>query len=599
MSRTQYAPKQIYIGDGSLDTFTFDFKIESETQLLVVQVDSNLQELKRFRGNNTDEIGNINFNTMVGGGTVVLTSAPIPGTYLILLLANDAPTQPYEFSNKMSFNLKRIEMALDFILGAVQRLSYRAKQALKIHDLDNEETFDFQLPPGITDQANRTFVINEDSTGVKFGPTTQEIANAQSYAESALESATNANSSAESAAESAEEASDSEEATRFFANLFLFDFFEQVDDTDSPIDVLLENNSTLYLAIDENDNITFNLPDLSTVDENYKIAIIKNSDSENHIEVIPFEDNTVNGATSYEAYQRGIGVVLYKESETNWGAKFFAFTESTGISNLPAGGAVGAALVKKSLVDGDAEWDDLVLQGFSSRLNAYWSSNGLRDFFEKFLAFIYSPPAIASFTGSSNILREKGTVVSGITLSANITKTANPLARIRFLQGATVIEDMNPPASTGSGVRTADYNTDFSDTTQFRVEVTDTTTVEGGPTTVGQNLNYNFVYPYYYGTGLPGLSAANVATLTKDVINSNNNLRRNFTTNGSTVGYFAYPVSYGALTKIEDSNAFNVTASWERRTENITGLDGTPVSYYIYEFKNVPVAGTTYFDFIR
>ena len=158
---------------------------------------------------------------------------------------------------------------------------------------------------------------------------------------------------------------------------------------------------------------------------------------------------------------------------------------------------------------------------------------------------------------------------------------------------------MNPPVNTGSGNSSTVYSTPFSDTITFTVAVTDETTVDGGPTTVSANLTYNFVYSYYYGAAAPGRTAAQVAALTKDVINSNANLTRNFTTANGDVYYFAYPAAYGALTSIKDVNNFEVLPSFTRRTENITGLDGNPVSYYIYEGNNTQVAGTTSFTFIR
>jgi len=266
---------------------------------------------------------------------------------------------------------------------------------------------------------------------------------------------------------------------------------------------------------------------------------------------------------------------------------------------LPPGGLAGAALTKVSGTDFDADWDDFVITGFSNRFGVAWSSAGLRDTLLKILDIIYASPLIASFTGSSNVLREKGTSVSNITLSVAVTKRTNLIARIRFLQGATVIQDDNPPAQTGSGTTTAPYVGPFTDNITFTVEVTDEATVDGGPTTVSANVSYSFVYPYYKGAGAVGLSAAAVAGLTKLVMNSNANYNTTFTTANGDVYYFAYPASYGNLVSILDENGFETFSSWTRRTENITGLDGNAVSYAIYEFNNPVVAGSTNFTFKR
>lgn len=268
------------------------------------------------------------------------------------------------------------------------------------------------------------------------------------------------------------------------------------------------------------------------------------------------------------------------------------------VPSLPNGGAIGAALVKNSATDGDAEWDDLVISGYSARFGVAWSSTGLRDFIEKILDITYLGPLIASFSGSSNTLREKGDAVASIVLSTNVTKRSNNIARIRFLQGVTVIADENPPVVIGSGITTATYSTPFSDNITFTTEVTDATG-GGGPTMVTANTSYSFVYPYYYGADVPGLTPAQVAALTKSIINSSANVNRVFNTANGDVYYFAYPASYGNLTSILDENGFETFSSWTKTVANITGLDATAVSYNIYESNNPVVAGTTNFTFKR
>jgi hypothetical protein len=93
-----------------------------------------------------------------------------------LLLANDAPTQAHEFRNKGSFSLKVIETAMDFLAGAIQRLAYRGKQSLRIHDADNEETFDTQFPPGVTDADGRYLKVTDGGDGFEYGFTIAELA---------------------------------------------------------------------------------------------------------------------------------------------------------------------------------------------------------------------------------------------------------------------------------------------------------------------------------------------------------------------------------------------------------------------------------------
>lgn len=444
MSRTTYNPVESYTGTGSLAAYTFSFKIEAKKQLLVIEVDENGVQVKRVRGTDTTYLSSVEFDAVNGGGTVTLAANLDNNHKIYLILANDEPTQPYEFSNKLSFNLKTIEKALDFILGAVQRLTRRANQSFRVHETEDLNNFNPEIPKGITDKKGQAVIVNDAGDGFDYGLTTEQI-------------------------------------------------------TDGKV---------------------------------------------------------------------------------------------------PTGGDTDAALVKNSNTSGDVKWDNLEISGWSDRFGVAWSSKGLRDTLEKILDLVYAAPLV-SLTGSSNIIREKGDDVTSITLSADVTKRSDDIARIHFKDhlGAT-IQDFNPPSNTGSGITQATYSTTFSDTRTFEVEVTDDGT-SGGPTVVDDFVTYTFVYPYYHGTGVAGLTAAQVAALTKDIIESDSDVTYSFTTSANDVYYMAYPASYGNLTSILDENGFETIGDWTKRTENITGLDGNAVSYNIYEFNNPVSAQTTSYRFIR
>ena len=200
MSRPYYNPKQQYIGTGSVDTYTFDFKIESLTQLEVVVVDDTGVETERLRGDDTTYLSSVTFNSVSGGGTVVLL-ADLPASYkIVLLLANDEPTQPYPFSDKRSFTLKNFETALDFLVGPLVRGIYLAKRSMRLHDTDNEVTISTILPPGFADNPDAVLAVNDTGDGFKFGVTTASIANnANAAAASALAAAASETAAAASA----------------------------------------------------------------------------------------------------------------------------------------------------------------------------------------------------------------------------------------------------------------------------------------------------------------------------------------------------------------------------------------------------------------
>jgi hypothetical protein len=268
---------------------------------------------------------------------------------------------------------------------------------------------------------------------------------------------------------------------------------------------------------------------------------------------------------------------------------------------LPEGEIIGDHI--EAVDDGEGQpevqWVSGAFTGFSARFNSSFDALGVRDAILKILQFTYLAPLV-SLSASGNSLREKGTPVTSTTLTASVTKRTDNVARIQFFyQGSPIAgADFEPPSNVGTGNTTYGWTGSFSDNVTFRVDVTDDG-VSGGPTTVSASTTFSFVYPYYYGADVPGITAAAVAALTKNVIASSANVNRSFVHAGGDVFYFAYPASYGALTSILDQNGFETISSWTLRTENITGLDTNAVSYRIYEFNNVQAAGTSSFTFIR
>lgn len=174
MSRT-YNVKHTYTGTGALASYTFDFKITALTQLLVVVANADGDEVQRVRGDDVTYLSSVTFDANDGGGTVVLQANLTSGHTMLLLLADDSPTQSYEFRNKTSFTLRRFEDAMDYIAGAVQRLVYRANKALRLHDLDDEAVFDPTLPSGIASNADRVIQVNSTGTGLEYGPLSGDI----------------------------------------------------------------------------------------------------------------------------------------------------------------------------------------------------------------------------------------------------------------------------------------------------------------------------------------------------------------------------------------------------------------------------------------
>lgn len=183
-------------------------------------------------------------------------------------------------------------------------------------------------------------------------------------------------------------------------------------------------------------------------------------------------------------------------------------------------------------------------------------------------------------------IREYGNPVAATGLSATTTKYSSDITHVRFRRAALVIHNVAAPNPAG-GTETYTDTVLVDDTTAFDAQVSD-----DGVTWVTSNTRvYTFVYPYYYGVGAQSLTPAQVAGLTKVVAAKSDKV---YVFNPvDQVYYFAYPASYGDLTSILDTNGFETLDDWTKRVEDIVGLDGSSVSYNIYEFNNV----TTQTDF--
>lgn len=241
----------------------------------------------------------------------------------------------------------------------------------------------------------------------------------------------------------------------------------------------------------------------------------------------------------------------------------------------------------------DGLWQSGKFEGFSSRYGQFLSLSSLREAFLWVFNFVYTPPGISLSCSPAQSLREKGTVVAAVTMTATTSKLLNDITSVTHYRNGVLVDTEASPLS-GGGVETYTNSTPFSDNMSFYSRVGD-----GTGTNQSNTVTYSFVYPYYHGSAAVGITAAAVAALTKSVISSSATVNKVFNPTSGQVHYFAYPASYGALTSILDENNFETFSDWTLRTENITGLDGNAVSYRIYEFNNPVVAGTTNYTFKR
>ena len=140
MAITEYRPREEYVGTGSLDTYSFGFKVAALAQIEVIVFDDATPPVETFRvrGTDTTYLDTVTFDAVDGGGEIILVDNLPSAHHLLILQANDTPLQEVEFKNKRDFTLARIEAALDVINGQIQRLNYKADRSLRLpeHVLD-------------------------------------------------------------------------------------------------------------------------------------------------------------------------------------------------------------------------------------------------------------------------------------------------------------------------------------------------------------------------------------------------------------------------------------------------------------------------------
>ncbi len=285
-------------------------------------------------------------------------------------------------------------------------------------------------------------------------------------------------------------------------------------------------------------------------------------------------------------------VVVVNDSATGMELKSFSELSSEAGSGLPPGGDEFDVL-ERGATEGEGRWVPLIYRGFSGRYSQLVDLVGPKAIFDFIMDMGYSAPTVAFSATGSGALRERGDSVTSVDLALSFTKVSEDIEQVRFYYDGVLIHTdntLNPAADSVAHTWTGSFGTNKT----FQAQVDDALNAPA----VTRNITFSFVYPYYRGVGAAGLGSG-VSALTKEIIASNANLTRTFTPNGSQKLYFAYPASYGALTAIFDVNNFNTIADWTLTTTNITGLDGSPVSYRIYEFNNFAVAGSYDYRFVR
>lgn len=166
-----------YTGNGTTDTYSYPFKIFSQSDLLVI-------EKLISTGAETPLALSTDYTvTGVGspsGGSIVLVAGNLPSTKKLFIRRKMTLTQVTDIRNLGAFYPSIHEDVFDKLVMMIQELNFLCGQAIKLPETITSG-FDTTLPVDIT-TPERTIVTTPGGDGFELGPTVDEIANAQAYA---------------------------------------------------------------------------------------------------------------------------------------------------------------------------------------------------------------------------------------------------------------------------------------------------------------------------------------------------------------------------------------------------------------------------------
>jgi hypothetical protein len=189
-------------------------------------------------------------------------------------------------------------------------------------------------------------------------------------------------------------------------------------------------------------------------------------------------------------------------------------------------------------------------------------------------------PTLTLTSSPTQGIKEFGDDITSILLMANTVKHSNPIAVVTFFRNGSLIATHDPADFPNGGTETYTDTTDITTTTTFFARATDNIK----PTSQSNTLTFTYVYPFLYGVhSATHLTGAEVYALTPILQVKQNTLTTTSPTNQTYV--FAYPAAYGSLVSILDKNGFETINAYDVYTVSVTGLDGTPQTYNVYQLK--------------
>ncbi len=207
MSVSSTTNRVSYTGNGATSVYAYPFKIFANTELRVTK--------KLIAAPYTETLLVLTTDYTVSGvgetsgGNVTLVAGSLASTYKLFIRRVRALKQQTDIRNQGPGYQEAIENEFDKQLMIAQQHADELDRSVKLSEAFTSASFDPTLPPALVGAVSCALVTSAAGTGFAVGPTTDDISNAQGYANAADASADAAATSQSAAASSASAASTS------------------------------------------------------------------------------------------------------------------------------------------------------------------------------------------------------------------------------------------------------------------------------------------------------------------------------------------------------------------------------------------------------
>lgn len=212
------------------------------------------------------------------------------------------------------------------------------------------------------------------------------------------------------------------------------------------------------------------------------------------------------------------------------------------------------------------------------------------------LLYPYTPPEKRLTVVPNGGIYEKGSAVDINNISVNIVPKTDKVNKIQIDVNGVIFND-NFTATFDNIDKYYTYTAGEARITSDAV-VKAIVTEASGKTSSAISSDFKFIYPIYSGAinNDAEINQSTVKSTTKYIESKGDKITKTFNCKYQKV-LFAYPESYGSLTRIDDEHGFNILSTFSKTVVMITCLDGLNINYNVYtnDASTISNFGITFF----